>query len=263
VQAQRDALTGFEMTTIARKTELQDIQSLRALYLQETNFQIRYDACHRRGWSDSYLLMMDNLSVGYGSIKGRQIKDRDTVFEYFVVQSFRKQTSELFRQLLGVSEAQLIECQSNDLLLSSMLYEFSALVSADVVLFEDLAATEYIVPGVLVRPRRTDDQIFEHTTEPVGAYVAELSGEVVATGGFLLHYNQPFADLYMEVREDFRRRGIASFLVQELKRECYLAGRVPAARCDIRNVASRATLIKAGLRVCGFMLTGKVESERL
>ena len=69
------------MTPAARKTDLDNIQSLRALYLQETNFQIRYDACHERGWTDSYLLMMDNLNVGYGSVKGREIKDRDTVFE--------------------------------------------------------------------------------------------------------------------------------------------------------------------------------------
>lgn len=64
--------------------------------------------------------------------------------------------------------------------------------------------------------------------------------------------------LYMEVREDCRRKGFGSFLVQELKRACYLAGRVPAARCSIRNRASRATLIKAGLRACGFMLKGDV-----
>jgi len=114
------------------------------------------------------------------------------------------------------------------------------------------------VPGAIVRRSRPGDQIFGHTSEPVGDYVVELKGEIVASGGFLLHYNPPFADLYMEVREDRRRRGIGSFLLQEVKRECYLAGRVPAARTGIRNVASRATLSKAGLRVCGFMLLGTV-----
>jgi GNAT superfamily N-acetyltransferase len=89
---------------------------------------------------------------------------------------------------------------------------------------------------------------------------SEQAGEVVATGGFLLHYNKPLADLYMEVREDCRRRGLGSFLLQELKNECYIAGRVPAARCDIRNTASRATLINAGLRTCGFMSTGKIRT---
>jgi hypothetical protein len=52
------------MTPAALKTQLKNIQALRALFLQETNFEIRYDACHGRGWTDSYLLMLDNLAVG-------------------------------------------------------------------------------------------------------------------------------------------------------------------------------------------------------
>lgn len=98
---------------------------------------------------------------------------------------------------------------------------------------------------------------------PEGRPPSYIQGNLFGTRGFFLHYNRPFADLYLEVREDCRRGGIASYLLQELKRECYLAGRVPAARCDIRNVASRATLTKAGLRVCGFMLMGKVEAKWL
>lgn len=251
------------MTIRTQKTDVANTQSLRAMFLQETNFQIRYNACHERGWTDSYLLMMDSLVVGYGSIKGREIKDRDSVFEYFVVQPHRKKASDLFRALLAGSSAEFIECQSNDLLLSSMLYEFSSSISADVVLFTDHAVTEHAVPGALFRRRRNNDQIFEHKAEPVGDYVVELRGEVVATGGFFVHYNKPFADLYMEVREDCRRRGIGSFLLQEVKKECYLAGRVPAARTSVQNIASRAALTKAGLRVCGFMLMGKVDVARL
>jgi hypothetical protein len=55
------------MTAAALKAELKDIQSLRALFLQETNFQIRYDSCHERGWTDSYLLMLGKLRVCSGS----------------------------------------------------------------------------------------------------------------------------------------------------------------------------------------------------
>jgi GNAT superfamily N-acetyltransferase len=251
------------MTATARKVDLKDIQRLRALFLQETNFQVRYDAYHDRGWTDSYLLMVDGVNVGYGSIKGRKIKDRDTVFEYFVVPTFRKLASELFRQLLAVSGAGYIECQSNDMLLSSMLFEFSRSVSADVILFEDHAVTAHVIPCAQVRRRRSEDRVFEHKVEPVGEYVVERSGEIVASGGFLLHYNLPFADLYMEVREDSRRQGVGSFLLQELKKECYLAGRVPAARCGLHNTASRAALLKAGLRICGFMLLGKIRKPRL
>jgi len=248
------------MTTSAQKVDLDSILPLRALFLQEANHQIRYNACHERGWTDSYLLALDGQNVGYGSIKGREIKDRDTVFEFFVIPSFRTHASGLFRQLIAAAKPAFIECQSNDPLLSSMLFEFARNISSDVVLFEEHSVTDLAVPGVLVRRRQDGDEIFPHGVEPVGEYVAESNGEIVATGGFLLHYNHPFADLYMEVREDCRRQGIGSFLLQEVKRECYLAGRVPAARTGIGNYASRACLSRAGLRECGFMLTGEVRA---
>lgn len=245
------------MTATVHKTVLNEILPLRALYLEEMNCQIRYNACHERGWTDSYALMLDGELVGYGAIKGREIKDRDTVFEFFVIAPFRARASELFEELVTASGAQWIECQSNDPLTSAMLFEFSTGVSADVVLFADHAATALKVPGAELRLKRSDERIFDHKVEPVGEYVLDVAGEVVATGGFMLHYNVPFADLYMEVREDRRRRGYGSFLLQEVKKACYQAGRVPAARCGMANAASRATLTKAGLRICGFMLSGK------
>lgn len=248
--------------TVTRE-ELRDIHPLRQLFLQESNFQIRYDAYHARGWTDSYLFRTDDSVVGYGALKGQERDSRDTVFEFFVVPPFRKNASALFRQLLAASGAEYIECQSNDLLLSSMAFEFATSVKSEVVLFEDHAVTEHIVPGAAFRPRSKNDHIFEHGVEPVGDYVVELGREVVATGGFLSHYNPPFSDLYMEVRQDCRRRGIGSFLLQEVKKQCYLSGRVPAARCSMQNIASRATLAKAGLRVCGFMLLGRIAKERL
>lgn len=249
------------MTAHAVSAKLHDIQSFRALFLQETNFQIRYDACHVRGWTDSYLLKMDDVAVGYGSIKGQQRADRDTIFEFYVIRPFRKCSSLLFTELVAAAGATHIECQSNDVLLSSMLHEFAHDISADVVLFEDHVVTEHKIADAVVRLRREDDRIFEHVVEPVGDYILQVAGEIVATGGFMLHYNMPFADLYMEVRKDRWGHGFGSFVLQEVKKACYLAGRVPAARCQFQNSASRATLIKAGLRVCGFMLLGKVKAQ--
>jgi GNAT superfamily N-acetyltransferase len=146
------------------------------------------------------------------------------VFEFFVIQSFRKLSSLLFREFLAASGAKYIECQSNDILLSSMLDEFGRNINASVVLFQDHAVTGHVIPGAVVRSRRESDRVFAHQVEPVGDYVATQKREVVATGGFMRHYNVPFADLYMEVREDCRRRGLGSFLLQEPKKECYLAG---------------------------------------
>jgi len=246
---------------IAVKAKLEDVQPLRALFLQEANFQVRYNACHERGWSDSYLLEIDGATAGYGSIKGQKREERDTVFEFYVMPPFRKHASTLFQRLLTTSAASYIECQTNDRLLCSMLYEFGHHINADTVLFEDHAVTAHQLANAVVRLRRESDRIFPHAIEPVGEYVLEIAGEIAATGGFMLHYNLPFADLYMEVREDRQRKGLGSFILQEVKKACYQAGRVPAARCPLNNHASRATLINAGLRVCGFMLLGKVKER--
>jgi GNAT superfamily N-acetyltransferase len=235
------------MKIAAQRVELNAILALRALFLEEANHQVRHNSRHERGWSDSYLLVVDGQNVGYGSIMGREIKDRDTVFEFFVIPPFRNRASDIFAQLVAAAKPAFIECQSNDHILAAMLFEFAHNISSDTILFEENSITDLAIPGVLVRRRQDSDATFSHSAEPVGEYVVELNGEIVATGGFLLHYNPPFADLYMEVREDCRRRGIGSFLLQEVKRECYLAGRVPAARTSIRNLASRACLSRAGL----------------
>jgi GNAT superfamily N-acetyltransferase len=244
------------MAFSAVRVPLAAILPLRELFLQEANFQVRYNARHERGWTDSYLLKVDEAEVGYGSVHGQEIKDRDTIFEFYLIPAYRKHASALFRELLAVSRVAYLECQTNDALMSAMLYEFATNISADVVLFADHAATGRRIPGAEVRPAREGDKMFEHSNEPEGDYVLETGGEIVATGGFLRHYNMPFADLYMEVRPDSRNKGYGALLLQEVKIACYLAGRVPAARCNIANPASRATLIKAGMRVCGFMLKG-------
>lgn len=75
----------------------------------------------------------------------------------------------------------------------------------------------------------------------------------------MLNYNFPYADIYMQVNEPFRRKGLGSFLVQELKAEAYRIGRVPAARCNIDNKISKATLLKAGFKICGFRLKGNIQ----
>jgi GNAT superfamily N-acetyltransferase len=241
----------------AVKTELEQIMTFRRLFLQENNCQIRYNAVHERGWSDSYLLFLDEVAVGHGSVNGQDIHGvRETIFEFYLVPHARHYANLLFRELLNTSRATLIESQSNVLLLTSMLHEFSGNIDAPVVLFKDYAVTDYTIPNAIFRILKDGEQVY--TKEP-GTYVLELKGEVVATGGFLLHYNMPFADLYMEVKEDCRKQGYGSYLLQEVKKQCYLAGRIPAARCNVSNPASKATLLKAGLQVAGHMLIGKVK----
>jgi GNAT superfamily N-acetyltransferase len=242
------------------QTELPQILPYRDLYLQAMNRQIRYNATHERGRSSLYSFVMDGIPIGYAAIKGKnEPTDRDCIFEFFLLPAHRKWASLAFQQLILFTQATYIECQSNDGFITPLLYEFAEQIRTEVILFEDLQVSDLKIPDVTFRPYNDDDKVFEHQSEPLGDYVLVWNNSVVATGGFLLHYNRPFADLYMEVQVKHRGKGLGSYLLQEVKKACYLAGRVPAARCDWGNKASRACLEKAGMGVCGFVLEGVVK----
>ena len=135
-----------------------------------------------------------------------------------------------------------------------MFFCYAQEIRVDALLFEDDRPTSFPVDGLVFEKKS------EEVTNPSDSGIYELKeGELVlATGGFLSNYNFPFSDIYMEVAEGQRGKGYAGLIVQELKKEIYRQGRVPAARCNPANPASRSSLIRAGFRVCGALLTGKV-----
>src|SRR6202012_3776832 len=105
---------------------------LEIIFLQENNFQVRYNACHERGWSDSYLISADGINIGYGSVKGKDdLSLRDAIFEFYLLPAWRSNANLIFKQLIEASNAVFVECQSNSALITSMLYEFTTNIEAD------------------------------------------------------------------------------------------------------------------------------------
>jgi GNAT superfamily N-acetyltransferase len=236
---------------------LSAIRAWRALFLQELNAQCRYDAAHTRKGTTQYLIRQGGRAIGYGALKDMH-ESRGTVFEFYLAPRFRNEAPAVLRSLVDTSGAEALECQTNDLFYTALVRQCSSEPTCDTILFAAGPSNGLQSPGAVVRPRRRHDRVFEHKAELIGDFVVDVGGDIVGTGGFLLHYNPPFADLFMEVRPDARRRGYGSFLIQELISECYLAGRVPAARTSVDNIASQRTLLKGGLRECGRMMRTSV-----
>ena len=240
--------------------DLCEVEGLRDIYRAEMCCQIIHDSIHSRpGWSEEYLLIEDGAKVGYGSIAiGGPWKEHSTVYEFFVLRQHRSHVFEFFEGLLTETNARMIETQSNDALLTVMLHTFAHDVSSDSILFHDKLTTSYSPRGALFR-RSTDDDgaaIDRQQLDTEANWLVAVDGVVAATGDILFHYTRPYGDIYMKVAEPFRRQGIGTYLVQELKRMCYESGSLPAARCNPDNLASRNTLQKAGFVPCGHMLKG-------
>jgi GNAT superfamily N-acetyltransferase len=248
------------MELSAKQTTFEEIGSWRELYRQEMNCQIIHDSIHSRpGWTLEYSLNAGETPVGYGSIAvAGPWKDKPTLYEFYVLPHYRSFLFDLFSVLLSASGANRIETQSNDPILTPMLHTFAHDVVSESILFHDKLTTALAPAEAFFRraiasddPKILADRLFSHG-------VVEVAGAVAAKGGILSHYNRPYGDIYMEVAEPFRRRGLGSYLVQELKRVCYEQGNIPSARCNPGNIASRKTLQKAGFVPCGHILTGSV-----
>ena len=238
-----------------RRVAYADVQTMRDLYRQEMDCQIRYDSHLGRGLADAYLLLLDGRVAGYGGVLNRYDPGRLT--EFYVLPHARARRLPLFRALLAASGATQIAAQTNDPGLLLMLYDFGRNVATDCILFHDAYRSALQCPAGCFR-RATAEDRGPSGDDPPAQWVVEAGGAVVAAGGFLTHYNPPYADIFMSVAAAERRRGFGSFLVQELKRECYESGHRPAARCNPANVASRRTLERAGLLPCARVLVADV-----
>ena len=238
------------------RAEYKDIESWRDLYRQEANCQIIHDSALRRNIADPYLILIDGRITGYGAVWNKHEIGR--LMEFYTLPEVRREALSMYKELVNATKATSLEAQTNMPLMLMMFYDCAANITTESVLFQDSAATNLVCKGTF-RPARTEDAnaLFSHQSEPEGDWVVEADGAVVATGGFLCHYNPPYGDIYMEVSESARRQGLGSYLVQELKRVCYQAGKKPAARCNPLNVASRRTLEKAGFLPCGRLLVGE------
>ncbi len=228
-----------------------DIESHRRLFLAETKFQFIYNKCHDAGWVDVYLFKFNEISIGYGSVWGKDKREnRATICEFFLDQPFRKYARHIFDQFIKISCAGFVECQTNDTLLASMALESAKNINAEAILFETAFETAFTIPGAQF--------IKSLSSEDWNAYSIQKDGEIVATGGFIWNYNFPYIDIYYEVKENFRNMGYGTLLMQELKREAYRLNRIPAARCNVKNQASKALLLKAGMRICGYIIIGEL-----
>ncbi len=254
-------MAGMELAATA--ADAGDVLPWRDMYRLEMNCQIIHDSIHSRpGWTQEYLLFTGGTPVGYGSVAvAGPWKGKPTVYEFYVLPHSRLHAFESFRTLLIASGAAMINVQTNDSLITVMLHTFAHDLTCESVLFHDKLTTALSPVGATFRGA-TSTEVSDVPKDQLKWHgVVEVEGKVAATGGILFHYNRPYGDIYMDVAESFRRRGLGSFLVQELKRVCYEGGNIPAARCNPGNIASRRTLQKAGFVPCGNILNGSVSVD--
>src|SRR5262249_50414398 len=172
--------TSHEAT--AKATTVEETFPWRDLYRQEMNCQIIHDSLHsRKGWTESYALLLDGVVAGYGSVAvGGPWKAKPAVFEFYIAPPYRSRLFDLFVALLAACKVERIETQSNDPWLTAMLHTFAENVTSEAILFHDRLTTTHPPNGSIFRRAMPDDEsrIFPHRVEPIGEWVLEVESAI-------------------------------------------------------------------------------------
>lgn len=239
------------------------VRSLRTRYRQEMNCQIVKDSIHTRpGWTLTYALGLDDELVGFGTVAvAGPWTGKPTILEFYVLPEHRSRAFDLFEAFLEASGARLMEIQSSDALLAVMLHTYARGIVSEAIVFRDGVTTALPANGAVLHALTSDEEVRASLAERQGGpeFQLHVDGRPAGKGGILFHYNRPYGDVYMEIEEPFRRRGFGAFLVQELKRQAYDIGAIPAARCNTDNRPSRKTLQKAGFVPYAHVLNGALK----
>jgi len=254
-------MVGGSLHVEVRCASAESMLPLRTRHRQEMNSQIVHDSIHRRaGWTLSYFLLLDGATVGFASVAiGGPWTGKPTLFEFYVLPEHRTRAFDLFEELLRVGAPSFFEAQSNEVLVTILVQAYGREIMSEKIVFQDHLTTKHQVAGARLKPLTAPEELQRalEARQGGGEWALELEGAEAGKGGILFHYNRPYGDIYMEVAEPFRRRGLGTYLVQELKDQCYQLGAVPCARCSPDNVASRKTLVRAGFAPCAHILVGR------
>ena len=126
---------------------LEEILPLRELYRQEMNCQIVHDSLPARGFGNLFLLRLGGSVAGYGFVMGYRGEPKDMIREFYVLPEYRGRALSLFRQLIATSQARRIEAQTNDVLLTLMLYDCATEITSNTILFHDALPDKHKHPG--------------------------------------------------------------------------------------------------------------------
>ena len=136
----------------AIETTVEAIREYRERYRKEMACQIVHDSWHARGFVTSYFVRINGEIAGYGSVGGSPGDPRDTVKEMYLLPEHRAAALPCFDALVAATDAKAIAAQTNDRLLTVLLFDRAGDLTSDTILFDDRLRTHLtLAPGAVFR----------------------------------------------------------------------------------------------------------------
>lgn len=240
------------------KTDPNEIDPLRIEYLdhllefQELYLELLVET------AQFYKIIADDSLIGYCIISSNNI-----LIEFYTKEENVNRNSEVFHSIMKNLTIDSIYCKSFDTNLYNCCKNESYESKVIGTLFRDYVATpNFIIDDISIRWAENEDYPFllqqegelYETPEELKRFVFgrnilmfEKNSTLLGCGYLIkVHPNYNYYDIGMWVHPNYRKKGIASFIISFLKELCINKQWFPICGCAVENIASKNTLEKCG-----------------
>lgn len=210
------------------------------------------------GKSECYEIMYDEKIVGHFFVSSRK-----TLVQFQVSKENYAYASEIFEYVIKSDIVENAAVSTKEPEFLSLCLDYQNSIVTDSYLFTDNKKIKYELGGfknlsfrlakivdIETIKNKCDaafDGYYEDLIENDQIFVLYNDSSLLGIGEFrIMKSNGKFGDIGMVIAEEYRRRGVGTYIITQLKEQCYNNKLKPMAACDITNIASKKTLEKSG-----------------
>ncbi|WBW95169.1 GNAT family N-acetyltransferase [Oceanirhabdus sp. W0125-5] len=205
-----------------------------------------------------YQIKHDKKMVGHFFV------DEDkTLVQFYVSREYYNNAPEIFNNIIKSNKVKKAAVPTKEVDYLTLCLDSQKSLEVDMYLFEDnqnmnhkfntfssstfRLANKGDIDSIRLKCDDAYDGYYENLIENDNLFVLYDGNSLLGIGEFrIIRSNEKYGDIGVVVAEEYRRRGIGTYIIKKLKEHCYSKGLKPMACCDIENLASKSTLEKAG-----------------
>jgi GNAT superfamily N-acetyltransferase len=210
------------------------------------------------GKSQCYIIIYNGKKAGHFFVDSKR-----TLVQFYIFREYFIHAPEIFEYLISNDIAENAAVSTKETEFLSLCLDYQKSISIDSYLFTDNKDIKYELANfkdVSFRLAKSNDigtiktkcdpafeGYYEDLIENNQLFVLYSGDILLGIGEFRISKsNEQYGDIGMIVTEQYRRKGVGTYIITQLKEHCYRNNLKPVASCNHTNIASKKTLEKSG-----------------
>lgn len=202
--------------------------------------------------------MYDGKNVGHFCVDSSKI-----LVQFYIFNEYLIYASEIFLHIITSDIIETASVSTKESIFLGLCLDYQKSVSVDMYIFSDNRKVKYKLKGfnntVFRLATKCDIDAIKNKCDPAfeGYYEDLITNDqlfvlyeedtLLGIGEFrIIKAHNQYGDIGMVVVEEYRRKGIGTYIITQLKEHCYKNNLKPMACCNSKNLASKNTLEKSG-----------------